>query len=159
VFAGSLGVIYSLWCRTSMRAIAATLTTGIFVGGAYTFCCIPLLIVGPGRGSGEEIIVMFSGCIPFLLGCPTGIYMQNVMSPQSILDKEIAAYVIGIIGYAVATAVLFTIAVRNFDYFAGRTRALPWDLSMQKKPTKPHPMLVKPQLSEEIVIAEIAEES
>jgi ABC-type transport system involved in multi-copper enzyme maturation permease subunit len=159
VYASALGVLYSLWCRTSMRAIAATLATGIFVGGAYLFCCIPLMIAGQGRGPGDEIIIMFSGCIPFLIGCPAGIYVQNSMSPQSIQDKEIAAYVIGMIGYAVATVVLISTAIGNFDRFTGRTRALPWDLSLQKKPAKPHLVRPIPPLTEEIIHAEIVEEA
>ncbi len=79
-FASALGVIYSLWCRTSMRAIIATLASGIFVGGAYFFCCMPLMITMRG----EEGMIMLAGCIPFLLGCPAGFYMQNINSPQSV---------------------------------------------------------------------------
>ena len=48
VYASGLGVLYSLWCRTSMRAMAATLATGLFAGGLYLCCCIPLMIGSQG---------------------------------------------------------------------------------------------------------------
>ena len=51
VYASGLGVLYSLWCRTSMRAMAATLATGLFSGGLYMCCCMPILI---GGGVGDE---------------------------------------------------------------------------------------------------------
>jgi ABC-type transport system involved in multi-copper enzyme maturation permease subunit len=155
-FAGALGVIYSLRCRTSTRAIAATLATGIFVGGAYMFCCIPFFFAGR---MGDEAIIIVAGCIPYLLGCPTGLYLRNSMSSGHVPDKEIAAYVLGMIGYAVATVVLIAAAIRNFDRLSDRTCLLPWDLSMQKKPAKPHTVSSMPPATEEIIQAEIVEEA
>ncbi len=67
LYAAALGVTFSLRCRSSLRAMGATLAVGLVAGGGYMFCCIPLMIVGPGR-SGSEII--FAPCIPFLLALP-----------------------------------------------------------------------------------------
>ena len=139
VYASGLGVLYSLWCRTSMRAMAATLATGLFIGGLYLFCCIPLMF--GGGGPGKDAIIIASGCIPFLLAIPGGIYVEsisyhNMSGPES---NMIAAYVLGMIGYSIATAVLISSSIRNFDRFSGRTGLLPWDLSLRKKPAEPGP--------------------
>ena len=159
VFAGALGVIYSLWCRTSTRAIAATLATGIFVGGGYIVLLHPDDDCRSGTGDGRRGYHYGRRMHSLFIGCPTGIYLQYIMSSGRIQDKEIVAYVIGIIGYAVATVVLISAAIGNFDRLAGRTLALPWDLSLQKKPAKPLLVGPMPQVTEEVIHAEIVEEA
>jgi ABC-type transport system involved in multi-copper enzyme maturation permease subunit len=120
-YASALGVIYSLWCRTSMRAIIATLATGIFAGGGYLFCCIPLMMTMRG----DEGIIVLAGCIPFLLACPPMCYVEK--PPGAALT----AYVFGMMGYFVAMAALVVSAIGSFDRFTGRTREVPRDVSMQ----------------------------
>jgi ABC-type transport system involved in multi-copper enzyme maturation permease subunit len=156
VYASGLGVLYSLRCRTSMRAMAATLATGLFAGGLYLFCCMPLMI---GSRMGDEGIIILSGCIPFLLGFPGGIYVEsisyrNMSGPESTV---IFAYVLGIIGYSIAAAVLISASIGNFDRLSGRTGLLPWDLSLQKKPAEPGPDDSAPKSKEEPIRAEIVE--
>jgi ABC-type transport system involved in multi-copper enzyme maturation permease subunit len=156
VYASGLGVLYSLWCRTSMRAMAATLATGLFAGGLYMFCCIPLMI---GNSVGDEGIIVLSGCIPFLLGFPGVIYVEsisyhNMSGPET---NVIFAYVLGMIGYSIAAAVLISASIGNFDRFSGRTVMLPWDLSTQKKPTEPGAILSSPKSAEGPIRAEIVE--
>jgi hypothetical protein len=148
VFASALGVMYSLWCRTSMRAIAATLATGLFLGGLYLFCCIPIFI----SARMEDVMILYAPCIPFLLLFPGMTYLGN--DPQSIQPAMVAAYVIGIIGYAFASWVLIAAGIRNFDYFTGRTRPLPWDPAYAK-PRAANPLLI---LNKEVIRAEIVEE-
>ncbi len=156
VYASGLGVLYSLWCRTSMRAMAATLATGLFAGGLYLFCCIPLMI--GGIGPGDEGIIILSGCIPFLLGFPGGIYVEgishrNMSGPESNI---IAAYFLGMIGYSIAAAVLISSSIRKFDRLSGRTGLLPY-LSLRKKPAEPGPIHSAPKLREEPIRAELVE--
>lgn len=156
VYASGLGVLYSLWCRTSMRAMAATLATGLFFGGLYMCCCMPILI---GGGVGDEGIFILSGCIPFLLGIPGGIYVEsisyhNMSGPES---NVIFAYALGMIGYSIAAAALISSSIRNFDRFSGRTVLMPWDLSLRKKPAEPGTDHSVQKLREEPIRAEIVE--
>ncbi len=161
VYASGLGVLYSLWCRTSMRAMAATLATGLFVGGLYLFCCMPLIIISEGRGSDPEI--MLSGCIPFLLGFPGYAYAENILYRQQSVgggnyeSNIITAYVLGMIGYTFAAVALISSSIRNFDRFSGRTGLQPWDLSLHKKPAEPGPAHSPPKSREEPIRAEIVE--
>ena len=47
----AMGVWFSSWCRTSIRAMASAVAVSIFVGGGYLLCCIPVLF----RGSGDSV--------------------------------------------------------------------------------------------------------
>ena len=112
-FVSALGILMSLWCKTSMRAMGATLAICLFLGGGYFFCCIPMAVSG---GSGEE--VMFAPCIPFLLAFPG---IVHVSEGQALHGGEIAAaYILGIIGYLVAGIVLSASAVYMCDTKTGR---------------------------------------
>jgi ABC-type transport system involved in multi-copper enzyme maturation permease subunit len=156
MYAGGLGVLYSLWCRTSMRAMAATLSTGLFAGGLYLFCCMPLMI---GSRMGDEGIIILSSCIPFLLGFPGGMYVES-MSYHNMSETEmtvIFAYVLGMIGYSIAAAVLISSSIRNFDRFSGRSGLMPWDLSMRKMSAEPGGILAAPKSKEEPIRAELVE--
>ncbi len=67
LFGCALGVFYSAAGTSSLRAMGSTLGTLFFVGGGYLFCCVPLLMTGPGGDGGEVIL---APCIPFLLIYP-----------------------------------------------------------------------------------------
>jgi len=140
----SLGVLLSLWCRNSLRAMAATLAIGLFVGGGYLFCCMTILIASsPGPGDGTQIIL--APCMPYLLAFPGVVYSQG-----EILRREptmLAAYVLGIIGYAVASLLLIAGAIGNFDQLCGRTGMTP-----PRRPPRPWPG------PPEFVVPEIVEE-
>ena len=112
LYASGLGVLFSLWCRTSMRAMAATLAIGLFAGGLYMFCCLPFA----WSRSGREMELILAGCIPFLLACPGELYVEGMPRESNI----IAVYILGIIGYTFAAAALISSAIGNFDKFTGR---------------------------------------
>jgi hypothetical protein len=114
-YASSLGVLLSITCRTSLRAMAATLATIIFAGGGYLFtCCLPVLI--GSSGSPSEII--FAPCIPFLLAMPWVFWVEP---PPSVPWELVAAYLMGMMVYSVAAVLLTVTAIVNFDHFTGRT--------------------------------------
>ncbi len=144
-FVSSLGILYSLKCRTSLKAMAATLATLIFVGGGYTFCCLVMMIGSHGPGNGTQLIV--AGVIPFLLMYPGMIYAEP-HAPDGIH----AAYVIGLLFYSVAGPVLLSIAIANFDGLVGRVGRdfvrLP--RRMADKPSK--------NASQETIVDEVVEE-
>lgn len=117
-YAASLGVMFSLWCRNSLRAMAATLAVLIFVGGGYWFCCMPLMITG--SSSEKAVALVAAPWIPYLLVFPGIVYMEGGRILEN--DPEFAvAYIFGIILYLIAGASLFAGAVGNFDVLCGRT--------------------------------------
>jgi len=128
-YAAALGTLFSLWCRNSLRAMGATLATGLFVGGLYMFCCIPVMIGGPGPDFAE---IMLTPCVPFLLAFPGICYMEGFPSGHD--GGVTVAYVIGVLGYGVAAGLLSAAAVGNFDSFAGRT-GLPSPPPFRRLPT------------------------
>ncbi|MCC6124642.1 MAG: ABC transporter permease subunit [Pirellulales bacterium] len=148
-FVSSLGVLYSLWCKTSLKAMAATLATLVFVGGGYLFCCMVVLI-GGGGGDGVQIII--AGLIPFLLAFPDIAYVESgVFHREAVLP---AAYALGTGGYALAGFVLFASAVGNFDSFAGRVGG-----NFQSPWPRPLPPSVPPRENPpDAIVAEAVEE-
>jgi len=121
LFISSLGVLASFLCRTTLRAMGATLATALFLGGGYLgLCCLPLMIGGPGSGTAAIIL---APCAPFLLFIPGLIYVDLfhnfLRGDQGVV---IAAFFVGVLGYALATAMLCASMVANFDRWAGRTR-------------------------------------
>ena len=119
LYAAALGVTFSLRCRSSLRAMGATLAVGLVAGGGYMFCCIPLTIVGPGSGS--EIIL--APCIPFLLALPGIVYVSGEhFFRESEGGIVLFAYILGMVGYGVASLVLVGHSISSFDVRTGRTR-------------------------------------
>jgi hypothetical protein len=122
-YAAALGVRYSLRCRSSMRAMAATLATGLFVGGMYLFCCMPVMIAGGGgRGPDHAAWLMATPCVPFLLAFPGSVYMYG---DQFLRSDEggvmIFACFLGTIGYLAAAIILAASGISRFDALSGRT--------------------------------------
>lgn len=111
LFCSSLGVLFSLYSRDSLRAIATTLAVGIVVGGGYIFCCVLVLIPSGGPGRGSEII--FAACMPFLLVFPTIVYAESHQQYSTTEVGLTAAYVIGMIGYAVASLLIWLSCVQS----------------------------------------------
>jgi len=124
LFASCLGLIFSLWCRNSLRSLGATLGVGVYIGGGYMFCCMPILI---GSSGGDEVIMFFSAVIPFLLALPGVAAVEIAQSGQFFQGGEnfvFVAYVFGMTGYLVAGLMLLASCVGNFDSFAGRNTGI-----------------------------------
>lgn len=115
-YVSALGVLYSLWCKTSLKAMAATLATAIFVGGGYMFCCLVCLI--GSHGPGHEIEVILAGVIPMLLAIPYIAYFEPHFFQNA--GGILAAYVIGLIGYGCFGMALYGSAIANFESLVGR---------------------------------------
>jgi ABC-type transport system involved in multi-copper enzyme maturation permease subunit len=111
-FAAVVGLLFSLKIKSSLRAMAATVGTTVFVGGAYLFCFMPLLWA--------EADFVLAGCVPFLLGVPMALDPGD-FSPLSDSDMRMATTcVLGMGLYVMATLFLFVIARANFDELTGR---------------------------------------
>jgi ABC-type transport system involved in multi-copper enzyme maturation permease subunit len=122
-YAAALGVNYSLRCRNSLRAMAATLATGLFIGGLYMFCCMPVMFAG-GPGPGEGFMLVLSPCVPFLLAFPIVVYAageEMFRSPHNEAVVMLLAYIFGTVGYTIAGIALAASSIGSFDRLAGRT--------------------------------------
>jgi len=114
LFIAALGLIFSLKCQTSLRAMGATLAVGLFVGGGYLLCCVPCMI----GGGGSEIVL--TACIPFLVAVPQVAMFEDISGN----DFEMLLYaVMGTVGYAIAGLLLVGSCIGNFERFAGRVHS------------------------------------
>jgi ABC-type Na+ efflux pump permease subunit len=149
-FVSSMGVLYSLWCKTSLKAMAATLATGIFVGGGYMFCCGICMVFAHGGGRDTEI--MFAGVMPFLLAFPGIVFAEpGNGGPETIY----AAYILGLLFYGIVGPALFGIAIVNFESLVGRIGR---DFERHQRPPK---QPVAPQTAspfQSSIVAEVVEE-
>ncbi len=139
----SMGVLYSLWCRNSMRAMAATIATGAVVGGGYLFCCFPAF-AGPGDDAAQ---VLLAPCVPFLIVFPGIVYSEG----ENILRHEptiVVAYLLGVIGYATAGVLLLSGAIGNFEELNGRTGGTA-PYRPRRRPIAPPDEYVKAEIIEE----------
>ncbi|MBI2824704.1 MAG: ABC transporter permease subunit [Planctomycetia bacterium] len=124
----ALGAWFSLWCKTSIRAISATVAVGTFLGGGYLLCCAPMMF-GVGGGGGEEIIL--APCIPFLFFVPNFAWIAYFLDPYGIarqIGKEEMRFAVvwffGMAGYVVLGLVMTAVTIGSFDDLVGRPRRL-----------------------------------
>jgi len=124
-FASALGVRYSFWCSSTLRAMGATLATLLFVGGLYLMCCLPMAFAA-GPGDEELAILALAPCVPALLFLPSIIYFGP---PGNDTPVAITSYGIGVVGYFIAAFLVSGSAVESFDRLCGRTigRRRNWD--------------------------------
>ena len=119
-FIAVLGVRYSLWCRTTLRAMAATVVTAIVAGGGYLLLFI-FVLDGPCR-SGE--LLLLSGCIPYLIFFPNAACAdprEFWRDPQS--SQLMAAYLCGVVLYTFLLGLLTARGIAKFDRLAGRAHS------------------------------------
>ena len=127
-YAAALGVKFSLRCRSSLRAMGATLAVGLVAGGGYLFCCMPLAVAGSfaGRGPGQAMELVFAPCIPMLLALPGIIAVEG---EQFFRNEEggimLFAYILGMIGYAWPRWCWWAAASAVLTLGTGRTRRHP----------------------------------
>lgn len=123
-YAAALGVNCSLRCRNSLRSMAATLATALFVGGLYFLtCCMPVLIAASPR-DGEGFVLTTAPCVPVLLGFPVAVYAngENMFrGSHSEGPMFLLACILGNIGYAIAGIALVGNSIGNFERLSGRT--------------------------------------
>jgi ABC-type transport system involved in multi-copper enzyme maturation permease subunit len=115
LFAALVGILFSMRLRTSLRAMAATVVTTIFVGGAYLLCCFPALWNGP-----NDSAILLAGCAPFLLALPLAVEPKELASLGRMDGKLLATYVMGLGFYIAATVCLYGVVRANFDELTGR---------------------------------------
>lgn len=118
VYASCLGTAFSLWCRSSLRSMAATVGLGTFVGLLYIPFAAFFLEATIGWGDVANWIIWFP-CIPFLLTYPAAgwaAYINN--EPES--GGMLGAYIFGMILYLCVTGGLWLRSVRRFGELAGR---------------------------------------
>jgi ABC-type transport system involved in multi-copper enzyme maturation permease subunit len=121
-FLSAVGLFFSLRSSTSLRAMGLTLLVAAVLGGLYLMCCCPIgVAMRLDRGPSDELVtgLGLAPCIPLLVSAPAVMFADN--SP----DEVVVAYVLGMIGYAIALGVVLNNITLRFDSQAGRTGDLP----------------------------------
>ena len=114
----TIGVWFSSWCTTSIRAMAGTMGLCVFLGGGYLLCCIPFF-----QGSGDAAIFWLAPCIPFLLAMPTVLWIEGFRSNSFVADfNPPFAFVLGLSGYLVLGVAMMYTNIAEFDRCVGRPR-------------------------------------
>jgi ABC-type transport system involved in multi-copper enzyme maturation permease subunit len=117
--ATAIGLVYSLRIRSSTKAIGATIATLVFLGGAY-LPFAAFFVEGLARaldGYEELLFVGFAPCVPYLAAAPVLVSGQRMPSEMGIL---VAAYGLGVVGYAALAMVLLRDAIDRFDVVTQR---------------------------------------
>lgn len=116
-FVTATGLHFSLASSTTMRATGITLALAAAIGGGYLLCCCPVAMATRGD---ESMMLGMAPCMPFLLVCPSILYIDAVSSYDAVEWELVAAYLIGVAGYAFAAYGLTANLIRDFDRLAGR---------------------------------------
>jgi ABC-type transport system involved in multi-copper enzyme maturation permease subunit len=145
----ALGVRFSLRCKSSLRAMGATLATALFVGGIYLCCCMPIFIASR---AGEETAIVLAPCVPFLIVFPGIAYVE---SEHFFRGREAApmlfAYIAGTIGYLIAGIALAGSSIGSFDWITGRTR-LRTSMSMLPERPRQSPIGIPREVAMEAIV-------
>jgi hypothetical protein len=117
-------MFFSLWCKTSTRAIAATLTVLLTMGGGYLLCCgfciVPLAMLAIGPSEGEMLtVVMTAPVMTYLAGFPY--VLLNMDFEMRGEGLALGSYILGNVLYLAATGLLLSGCYYAFDRLAGRT--------------------------------------
>ncbi|HEY5312595.1 MAG TPA: ABC transporter permease subunit [Pirellulales bacterium] len=129
VYASCLGIGFSLWCRGSLRAMAATLGLSVFAGGLYLpFVVLFLQVLMFGAHQGLEWILLVP-CVPYLLAYPA-VFCDSYLAGEHFDRTGVSfmAYVLGLLAYGGFTALLWPTLIGRFDQLVGRTTTdvRPW---------------------------------
>jgi ABC-type transport system involved in multi-copper enzyme maturation permease subunit len=122
-YIAALGIRYSLWCRNSLRAMAATMVTALFIGGGYWLVLMPFVMLA--HGGDEGMMILLTPCIPFLEALPFIVYSAHghfFSGGRSEGAIAVFAYVVGMAGYCGAAFALTASSIVSFDRLSGRTR-------------------------------------
>ena len=123
LFVTNVGLQFSLWSSTSLRAMGATLATVFFVGGGYFLCCCFSFAAMGGRGEDELIAIAFAPLLPYIISAPAWLFAAGL--DEHGTDKIMIAYGLGVLGYLFANAMLAINLETSFDERAGRTTDAP----------------------------------
>ncbi|MBX7165692.1 MAG: ABC transporter permease subunit [Pirellulales bacterium] len=115
--------MFGIWCSlrsaSSVRAQAAAVGIGMFLGGGYLFCSLPIVLA---NGPGQESMMVLAACVPFLLSSP-----WNFLTPEGVVlgasewDIYVTAWGVGVCGYAFGAWVFYSLACTRFDHLVGRS--------------------------------------
>ena len=133
-FASSLGVLFSLRCKTTARAMGGTVGTLVLVGGGYFFCCLPVVIASNGPDDG--LMLVFAPMIPFLLCVPPMTAIEG--SPGDDRALMLMSTLLGTFGYGVASCVITSYCIAEFDRLAGRSHR-----TQLSRPRTPMPVMAE----------------
>lgn len=122
-FVTSLGLLYSLKSKTSLRSLGFTLAVAVVIGGGYLFCCCP--VIAASGNPDDAMMIGFAPCMPFLLVYPPMAYATQDWGPHSEMMQLTIAFGMGLVGYLIACVVMTNYLVQEFDALAGRATGTP----------------------------------
>jgi hypothetical protein len=117
--AATLGLLLSLWCKTSLRALIAAVGVSLLLSGGYLLFALPLFMP-LGAGTGPPFALL-SPCVPFLLVTSMVLGVGDLPNTQPML----AACNTGATIYLTTGLMILGMVWRNFDRLAGRTSVVP----------------------------------
>ncbi len=140
-FAAALGTFFSLYLKTTTKALAATIAALIFVNGGYLLCCMPVW---------RETSAVGSGCSPLVYGASlisyqdvSDLFKSRAEREQMMFDftDEITTLsIVGTLLYAVIAAALTLRMVLGFDRAVDRP-----DRAHQHVPRRTSPAFPPPE--------------
>jgi hypothetical protein len=113
-FATTLGTFFSLRAKNSMRSLATTMATLIFLNGGYLFCCIPMR---------ADSVMTATFCTPALItvALVSGRDLDRLGMGRSNDGGEwVVASVLGVAFYALVGLGLFAAMNSSFDKIVDR---------------------------------------
>ncbi|WP_165228884.1 ABC transporter permease [Aquisphaera insulae] len=119
VFPATLGTYFSLRCKTSAGAIAATVGVAVFLNLGYLLCCVPTLHGGPGTAS------VLAGVSPLFVAFSPFSYQEldELLHGARLVDPGIAVgSILCVIFYGLCSAGLYGISREEFETLVDRPR-------------------------------------
>ena len=113
--ASAIGLLISLWCKSSLKAIGITVAVLVGIGGGY-LPFVFLFAATMGLNNSNETIILLSPCVPFLCVVPV-ILQFDTPGDAPVL----ATYMMGTIGYAGLAFVATLYARERFDQLCERS--------------------------------------
>jgi ABC-type transport system involved in multi-copper enzyme maturation permease subunit len=137
-FCSAWGVQCSLMFQNSTSAMWSAVGTVVLLGGGYLICCGPGIMFLGVSGRHQEVEVLMSlslaPTMPFLLVFP-GVAFEHTGNIDGGKIALFVAWLLGTIGYAVATNLMYLGTVHDFNLRAGRTLNSP-----DSQPTATNPL-------------------
>lgn len=109
----AFAILLSLRMKSSNKATTSALSAMLFLGGGYLIFVGPIVAIA---GGGDEAVIAFSACIPFLISFPYLFAFET----GSIEGSMVVSYIFGLLGYTAFGAIMTFSSVEAFDGIEGR---------------------------------------
>ncbi len=121
----------SLSMKSSTKATTSAVAAMLFIGGGYLIFIGPLLAIA---NAGDEAMIFFAPCIPFLITCPYFFPFES----GTIETSMIVGFTFGLLGYLAFGAMMTYSSIQMLDKIEGRAPVATLDtyLKQASSPSK-----------------------